>query len=310
MQCKTSFLLNESNNYINKAREENGNLVEKKMSLTHDTQRETFKVNPSILKLPLVFPGETIKVKFSVINLQAQNVFIDFSFVLKEKHILKDYEAFYQYKDVLESFENSQAKYNCFKLSSNSTEEIKKLSERDFEVELKSPQIKSKEDLFALLQITSNFNDKTNYFFLPILANVEIPKLLCLKELYIEKCNFPLIAILLNTQTKGQKVKIPFRNYSLKDLEIEFYFEKNSSIQNKVLINNQLCESQFMCFPSNVVISSHTTTYLELVIKVLRIKQDENFDTLKNKSVIRKILIARIKNADVYYTFFLEARFN
>jgi hypothetical protein len=115
---------------------------------------------------------------------------------------------------------------------------------------------------------------------------------------------------MLKTQTKGQKVKIPFRNFSLKDLEIEFYFERNSGLQNKVFVNNQLYDAQFVCFPSNLVISSHATAFLELVVKVLKAKQDENIEILKNKNLIRKVLIAKVKNANAYYTFFLEASFN
>lgn len=317
MPYKTSYLLEESdNNSSNKF----SKAFEKKSQSDHNLsvsiseerrEEETFTVNPRIIKMPLVFPGETIKVKFSVHNVLAENIYIDFSFVMKEKNILKDiYKEIYQYKDIIDSLENSQVTHNCFKASSNSTEEIKSLSVRDFEVELNCPQIKSKKDLFCILQISSNFNDKTTYSFLPILANVEIPKLLCLKELYTESCSFPLIAIKLNTQIKGQKIKIPFRNYSLKDLDIEFYFEKNTNLQNKVFINNQLFEAQFICFPSNIVIPSHTTAYLELVIKVLRIKQDENCNMLKNKNLIRKVLIAKIRNANAFYTFFLESRFN
>lgn len=231
---------------------------------------------------------------------------------MKDTSVLNDIanKAFPQYKDVFETLENSQLKYSCFKVISSGIEDIKKHEERGFLIELIVPRIKTKEDLFSLLQITTTYADKVSYFFLPILGYVEMPKLLCLKELYTEKANLPLIAILLKTQGKGQKIKIPFKNFSLKDLEIQFYFERNTSLQNKVFIGGNLYEAQFVCFPFKLVIPSHSTGYLELVVKVNRIKQDENLEVLKNKSMIRKVLIAKVTNANAFYTFFLEACFN
>jgi len=270
-----------------------------------------FIVSHSMIKFPLTFPGENMKGVFSIKNAFKENINIDLQFVLKEKNLIKHQldGQFSQYKDIIEGLENSQSKYNCFEISATQVS-LSSFAEMNFEIELNAPKIKNKEDLFAVLQITCNLGNKTSYFFLPIFAYVEIPKLLCLKELYVEKCNFPLIAILLNTSSKGQKVKIPFRNFSLKDFDIEFYFERNTALQNKILINNQMFEAQFLCFPSVLVMPSHSTTFLELVVKVIKVRQDENSHLIKNKNMIRKVLIAKVKNANAYYTFFLEASFN
>lgn len=231
---------------------------------------------------------------------------------MKDINLLNDIinKAFPQFKDVLECLENTQTKYSCFKILSKGIEEIKPNEEKNFKIELNIPKIKMKEDLFSLLQITATFADKVIYTFLPILGYVEIPKLLCIKELYTEKANLPLIAILLKAQVKGQKIKIPFKNFSLKDLEIQFYFEGNTILQNKLNIGGIFYEAQFICFPSKLVIPSHSTGYLELVVKVIRIKNDENLDVLRNKNVIRKVLVAKVTNAHAFYTFFLEACFN
>jgi len=246
---------------------------------------------------------------FSISNTTKENLNIDLQFVLKEKNLIKQQLEQHFSKDIIEGLENSQTKYNCFEINCAQAT-LPGLTEVNFDIELTAPKIKSKEDLFAIVQVTCNLRNKTSYSFLPVFAYVEIPKLMCLKELYVEKCNFPLIAILLNTMSKGQKIKIPFRNFSLKDMQIEFYFERNTQFQNKVNINNQVYDAQFLCFPSTLVIPSHSTTFLELVVKVLKSRHDENFQLIKNKNMIRKVLVAKVKDANAYYTFFLEASFN
>jgi hypothetical protein len=140
LQCKTSFLLEETDNkllsklnriYDKKSKsDENDENVSLSISEDRRETQQVFLTSPDILKFPLAFPGETLKTKFKVTNLLNHKIYLDFSFVLKEKNIIKDIEkAFSQYKDVINNMENSQAKYNCFKINQSNSEEIAKKQE-------------------------------------------------------------------------------------------------------------------------------------------------------------------------------------
>ncbi len=153
-------------------------------------------------------------------------------------------------------------------------------------------------------------NEKYFKYYIPILGCIEIPKLLCLKELLNEKAKFPFISLLLEIKSKGQKFKIPFKNFSIKDIEIEFIFEK-SLYNNIFCYSNKFYECQFLCFPNKIYISSQGVIEIDLIAKIKKFKtnHNENFDISKIGNRIRKVLIAKIKNASVYYSFFIEATF-
>lgn len=206
--------------------------------------------------------------------------------------------------------DNSSKNYNYNNSISNNeyedyyrnekTHNIKSKNEYNFNPQFQNPEVK------FLIK-----NEKHLKSYMPILGSVDIPKLLCLKELYNEKATFPLISLLLEIKSKGQKFKIPFKNFSLKDMEIELIFEKLPINKTIFHIGEKYYECQFLCFPNRLAIPSHGVCEIELIAKIKKFKvsNTENFVVTKIGKKIRKVLIAKVKNASVYYSFFIEASF-
>jgi hypothetical protein len=172
------------------------------------------------------------------------------------------------------------------------------------DVILKAPFVKSKMNLFSCIEILSNGVVVQN---IPIQGYLEIPKLLCLKEMNCTQANLPLISVQIEVKSKGQKFKIPFKNMSMVDLDLDIILEKKFN-DNLFTYREEVYQCQFICFPGNLTVSAQSTSTLDLIAKVTKASDDtDDKRNLGNK--IRKVLIAKVRNANVFYTFFVEAIF-
>ena len=190
---------------------------------------------------------------------------------------------------------------NYFNLKSNEEINIKIL--------LEVPFIKRKKKLqcdVQILDINNCLIDTLNLF-----ANVEIPKLCCMKYLTnnsnnLKEYNIPLIQIKLNLnedfndKTNFHKFRIPIKNLSVKDLNINFFIIPNPKEDYKEIIDYEL----FLENDKNVVFPSLDVNYIEILLNV-KIKNDinkENNDDIK----IKKIIGANIVDTRINYYFCLE----
>jgi hypothetical protein len=202
-------------------------------------------------------------------------------------------------------------------LNLNPTQTIKiflrEKEEKEIFVNLRTPFIKKREKIFALAKIKiNNFSNNHRKYtegesnFILSHAVIEIPKLLCLKEIYSPIAKIPLITLSVEIKSKGQKFRIPFKNLSLKDIEIEFSLDKTKNNSIFTVDGCEFYECQFIFFPKSMLIGSQQNSTLELIAKVKKVRKDENVEDRKNTSQVRKVILAKIKNLDVIYSFFVE----
>ena len=162
---------------------------------------------------------------------------------------------------------------NYFNLKSNEEINVKIL--------LEVPFIKHKKQLKCDIQVIDINNNLIDTFHL--YANIEIPKLCCMKykdkntNINSKEYNTPLIQIKLNLNDNDinniHKFRIPLKNLSIKDLNINFNFISNPK-ENDInqLINYEL----FFENDKNIVFPSLDINYIELLLNI-------NFKTEINK---------------------------
>jgi len=130
-----------------------------------------------------------------------------------------------------------------------------------------------------------------------------------LKDIYTPNAIYPLI-LLKAKINKSQKISIPFKNLSIKAMQIEFYFESSKKEANNLIISknkNTVYNCILTCFPSSIHIEPQASLYLEIICKVLPKKErlDSNIVTnLKDK--IRKVLIGKLSKSNIFFMFFIE----
>jgi hypothetical protein len=274
------------------------NLSESKdINLKHSIN-EKLEIDNKFINFDISFPGQIVKRSISLKNNSKDNMNIEFKFNSKELNdVFSKYEEF-------ERITNSQNIYSCFSIQEKGTSINKLILHKNeicnIDVILDTPFMKNKENLFSCLDI---IKESEVVIKVPIKGYVEPPKLVCLKE--INGGNIPLINLKVELKTKGQKFKIPFKNLSLLDLDLDIIIEKKFS-DNFFILNGSSYQCQFYCFPNNITINSHQTATIDLIAKITKVS-DENLKPIFNK--IRKVLIAKVKNANVCYTFFIEATF-
>ena len=131
-----------------------------------------------------------------------------------------------------------------------------------------------------------------------------------MKELYNENSKFAFMSILLKMTSKSQKFKIHFKNYSMKEIEMDLLFEKTSFNSNVFSLYKKFFECQFILFPNKLTVPSLGIIEVELIGKIKKFKgnveKNKNFELDKIGNKIRKVLIGRFKNASFFIRFLLK----
>ena len=176
---------------------------------------------------------------------------------------------------------------------------LKSNEEVNIKVSLEIPFIKYKRQVNCILDIIDINNNLIDSFFL--YANIEIPKLCCLRHKNNSKeFNKPLIQIKLNCQ-KNQIFRIPFKNFSIKDMKINFNLlssPNNEDDFNKYFVCdiNLKPEKYFQ-------IQSYEVNFFEILIDL---EKNKELDNKEIKFKTKKVLEANIAETKINYYFFLE----
>lgn len=151
-----------------------------------------------------------------------------------------------------------------------------------------------------------------------IIGKLDNPKLQCLKELQLAESNYTMIPLGVKKSGAQQKFRIPFKNLS-NTLEGDFDFLFVKMTQKK---ENEEEESkddvdltpyfEFYCQPGNMKIPASQQAFLNVLIKVNTVKlatleeslSEKDFKRILSKP-INKLLIARLKDTSVLYSFFV-----
>jgi hypothetical protein len=164
---------------------------------------------------------------------------------------------------------------------------------------LQVPFMKFKKTINCGIDIIDINNNIIGSYYL--YANVEIPKLCCLRNKKIIKgCNIPLIKINLNLE-ENQKFRIPFKNLCLRDFKLNFCL-LNSSNQNNA---NEFIEYEIILDSGNdLIIPSCETNYFSIFINIKK-KSEINEKDIGSIKII-KIIEANIIYTKINYYFCLE----
>ena len=183
---------------------------------------------------------------------------------------------------------------------------LKSKEEINIKILLEAPFIKHKKQLKCDIQIIDINNCLIDTFHL--YANVEVPKLCCIKyknkNINLKENNIPLIQIKLNLNDSNiknlHKFRIPLKNLSMKDLNINFNFISNPKEDN---INNIIDYELFFENDKNIAFPSFDINYVEILLN-LKVKSDVNKDN--NNIKIKKIIEANLNETKINYYFCLE----
>ena len=197
---------------------------------------------------------------------------------------------------------------NYFNLKSN--EEI------NLKILLEVPFFKRKKQLKCDIEVIDINNCLIDT--LHLYANVEIPKLCCMRynnlNFNLKEFNIPLIQIKINLNSNNdnnninniisQKFKIPMKNLSTKDLNINFSILSNPKEDNKY--NEFIDYEIFFEKDKTVLFPSLDINYFNFLINIK--PKNDFYKNIKDKNniKIKKILRANIADTKINYYFCLE----
>lgn len=253
-----------------------------------------------LINFGMLFPTEEKVEKIKVKNSSANIAQIEFK--ISDRGNLKEF-----FPNYVEICDNSNIEYNCLVLM-NKAQKINLVQGEEVEVilKIKTPFVKKRQNLFFLLEVyNNNFLDKS----IPIVSTIEIPKFCCLKNVAGSKNNStPLIPIKIELKSKGQKYRIPFRNYSLKDIKLNFVINNAKSKGKDYYISsdNKIYKFMFIFFPNELIVTPQTTVYVDMIIKV-SLEKENNENLIKNKNnKIRKVINANISDTEISYFLLVD----
>ena len=218
---------------------------------------------------------------------------INFGVVFPTEKIIKTFN----YKN------NQKSKIICFKIINNNNNYFKVLVKKeyfnlkpfenvDIQIELNVPFMRDKMKIENILKIIDINNNILGEMILT--ANVEIPKLLCLRyENFLKDNSIPLVVLNIN-KNQNQKISVPFKNISNKDIEIKFNLLSLNNENNLNKISD--CDINFES-DGNLFITSHSVNNLNLMVDV------QNYKTDKNTNKIKKVIKGNIINTKLNYFF-------
>jgi hypothetical protein len=177
--------------------------------------------------------------------------------------------------------------------------------EGKIEIKVYCPLIKNSGIIYSILQI---YKDEILIKESFLKAQIEIPKLCCLrlnKNSFIKKS--PLITINLNINYEFQEFEIPFKNYSSKDMELEYKIIDNPNSEI-IIKNGKMYQILFDIEPEKYILKKYSSNKLYFKINIVT-KTTYLKDNLNTEYEIRKILKFKIKNSSIEYIFYLKILF-
>ena len=177
--------------------------------------------------------------------------------------------------------------------SSTQTAAEKHVSHKEERIVLKERQISSKIEVL-------------------LLGFLDNPVIKCQKQLFNRMACQDIVSLAVKKMTGIQKFKLPFKNMSsYLDSDIEFAFirtqAQNQQPSELGLIEPIDCLS-FYCQPNQLKIAADQISILTVQIKV-NMDNLENSDKVDQRLVkfpLNKLLVARLKNSQVLFSFFVS----
>ena len=111
--------------------------------------------------------------------------------------------------------------------------------------------------------------------------------------------------------SKGQKYRIPFKNFSIKKIVLNFSVNKKGC-NYFVSEGNILYKLNIFFFPNNLLLMPQSVGYINMILKICREVNDENVEMLNRQSSrskvkrIRKIINVQIENTSTIYNMFVD----
>ena len=210
--------------------------------------------------------------------------------------------------------ENNAEKYFKILIDKNKSYfNLKANEEINVKILLEIPLMKNKKQIKCDVEIIDINNCLIDT--LHLYANVEIPKLCCMRlnnNFNLKENNIPLIQIKINLDKNNinndinQKFRIPIKNLSIKDFKLNFFLISNPKEEDnyKDIFDYEIFlerEKMFL-FPSL------NSNFFELLLSI-KIKNDINNIKDENNIKIKKILGANIVETKINYYFCLEILF-
>ena len=111
--------------------------------------------------------------------------------------------------------------------------------------------------------------------------------------------------------SKGQKYRIPFKNFSLKEMVLNFSVKKKGC-NYFVSEGNILYKLNILFFPNTLMLMPQNVGYVDMILKLCREVNDENIEMLNKQNSeekmkrIRKVIYVQIENTNIIYNMFVD----
>ena len=293
-QYKNEILNENENTFKEEKSFENNNLINNQSINNSPEFRKTKTISflfPEFIYFNKIYPTETICKEYNI-PIQLKNIQLKLLIELEESQLVSYYIN--EDEKILETnltFPHFTAIYH----------------EKESKIEIKvfCPLIKDSGIIYSILQI---YNDEVLIKESFLKAKIEIPKLCCLrlnKNSFIKKS--PLITINLNINYDFQEFEIPFKNYSSKDMELEYKIIDNPNSEI-IIKNGKMYQILFDIEPEKYILKKYSSNKLYFKINIVT-KTTNLKDNLNTEYEIRKILKFKIKNTSIEYIFYLKILF-
>jgi hypothetical protein len=220
-----------------------------------------------------------------------------------------------------ENVVNSEEVHKCWILENPDTKKLEKVLNVKLEpkgftevmVILKSPMLKSTQHLYNMLLVrrqcdiySPNTTGPTGIWsskFIRVCLHgiVEVPILTCPRRIVAN--NISTIPLAVKKTVGTQRYRIPFKNESKLDLELELSFLK---IEHVLGID-------YFCIPNIMKIGAGTTGILSVLIKNIHASdtssatEDTTYKSDGNIIKDPRMLVAKIKNSQIFFSFYIDA---
>ena len=220
-----------------------------------------------------------------------------------------------------ENIVNSEEVHKCWILENPETKKLEKVlnikldtkGSTEVMVILKSPSLKATQHLYNMLIVRRQSDSYcpntagatglwSNKFIRVCLHGiVEVPQLICPRR--IVSNDIATIPLAVKKAVGAQRYRIPFKNTGKIDLELEFSFLK---IEHAPGID-------YFCIPNIMKIQAGTTGILSVLIKNIHATEapatSEDTTYKSDGNIIKdpRMLVAKIKNSQIFFTFYIDA---
>ena len=134
------------------------------------------------------------------------------------------------------------------------------------------------------------------------------PRIKCMKQLYNKAANSEVVSLAVKKTQGIQKFKLPFKNLSsYLDSDIEFAFIRTTN--QKVSSENEPIDClSFYCQPNQLKIAADQISILTVQVKVNTdmLMNHDKIDQKMLKNPLNKLLVARLKNSQVLFSYFVS----